>query len=91
MRHYLIASYGGPVYGLWSGETEAHALAAMHEDAGVSVSINERGEMIFACPAQRESAGVVEDWHFTELTADTYDEIAEYMCEMPTGDWETDS
>lgn len=83
MRHYLITSQAGQVYGLWAGETEAHALAAMHHDAGVDVIVDANAGMTFADPDDRVSAGVVEDWYFDELTADSYDDIAKDLGKMP--------
>lgn len=61
MKSFSIFSKDGADFGTYTGETAAHALAAMHRDAGYKVSV-EAGELVFASESDAELCGGLDAW-----------------------------
>lgn len=71
MEYFWISSKAGVDMGAYFGKTKAQALASMHDDAGISVTIDEEGYLKFNSEEEKELAGDVEDWYF-----DQYGEVS---------------
>ena len=91
MNTYRIYSKSGNDWGLWEGETEAHALASMHQDAGYKVSTD--GEKLrFESESDRELCGDLGDWVIEEEAVlgkkNGFDLEMEAVGEQLTAQWE---
>lgn len=63
---YHITSKAGADHGIWHGSSEAHALAAMHREAGYDVEVDEDGDLTFASEDDAAQCGDVSDWIIEE-------------------------
>ena len=61
MTTYDITSKSGATMGTYEGETPAEALAAMHRDAGYTVTV-EDGDVAFRSDDDRAVCGGVDEW-----------------------------
>ncbi len=68
MKSYTITSRASVDMGIYQGETPAHALAALHRDAGYQVSVDEHDELVFKDDEEREICGDVDDWIIEEVS-----------------------
>jgi len=66
MARFQIVSGAGADHGAWGGATAAHALAAMHRDAGYRVRVA-LGRIVWPDGETRRLCGDVEDWQITSL------------------------
>lgn len=64
---YRITSSAGLDHGDWQGESPAHALAAMHRDAGYDVTVSDAGDLEFAHPDDAELRGGRDAWSVEEV------------------------
>lgn len=53
--------------GHYEGETAAHALAAMHRDAGYRVSVDADGDLVFASAEDERLCGGLDCWKVKEV------------------------
>ena len=82
--NFRITSRAGVDHGVYAGATEAHALAAMHRDAGYDVSVDDEGRLIFASDDDRALCGDGEVWEITLVDDEDDDEDDD---EISRPDW----
>lgn len=64
---FFITSTAGAEHGFFAGRSAAEALAAHHQDAGVSVSYDEDNDvLVFDDEDDRTNAGDVDAWEIIE-------------------------
>ena len=66
---YTITSGAGQTMGTYSGETAAHALAAMHRDAGYPRVRVEDGEIVFPDADTESLCGGLAAWTVTPVVS----------------------
>lgn len=66
MTSFQIFSKSGVNFGVYEGETAAHALAAMHRDAGYDATV-EDGDIKFASDSDAEICGGIDAWSVCEI------------------------
>lgn len=83
MNTYTITSSAGQTMGIYAGETPAHALAAMHRDAGYQSVRVEDGELVFPDADTEALCGGLDVWTVTPVDLAA---VAATICAEPCGE-----